>query len=415
MKGEDIIKEGDDGTKMYFLNHGAVEILVGPEEKQVTLLRKGNLFGELALLGNGKRTCTVRALEVCDCRVVSAEAFHLVLRRFPEERAYFQEMAEQRRKESDREEGAKPQQQHPYAQVEDTTTNSFRRGSNVVRASLRLQHALARVRSNSANVPLVNQISRSRSPSSSQHRVSTSGKPTSPESPRNRLSTASTSFESGEHRGSTGGKPTSLDLPGSARRLSGQRMQVLAHVTEESSVTSPKSEPDMSAAKREWDQATLSPPLDYLLADLFCVRMPASAEPSFRKLSGPNTSRGTKQPLGERSANWRASRNLKVDIETIEGALASSRACTPCLSPPIPSSNGFGSEILPVLPAGSSRPLTPSPRHEINVNVPRSPSRSKGNVQKFDDFWQTFLPNVSPKVSGTSARRPVEHYHPISP
>lgn len=339
-------------------------------------------------------------------------------------------MAEQRRKESDREEGAKPQQQqqNPYAQVEDATTSSFRRGSNVVRASLRLQNALARGRSNSANVPLVNQISRSRSPSSSHHRVSTGGKPTSPESPRNRLSAASPSFASDEHRGSTGGKPTSLDLPtaltGSAHRLSGQRMQVLGHVTEESSVTSPKSEPDMSAAKREWDQATLSPPLDYLLADLFCVRMPTSAEPSFRKLSGMNTSRGPKQPLGERAENWRASRNLKVNIETIEGALASSRACTPlatsractpCLSPPIRSSNGFASEILPVLPAGSSRPLTPSPRHEINVNVPRSPSRSKGNVQKFDDFWQTFLPNVSPKVPGTSARRPVEHYHPICP
>lgn len=98
MLGQDIITEGEVGKTMYFLYRGSVAVLIGPEEKHVATLKDGSIFGELALLGNGNRTSTVRALEVCDCRVIDAKVFNVALRRFPEERQYFHEMANDRLK-----------------------------------------------------------------------------------------------------------------------------------------------------------------------------------------------------------------------------------------------------------------------------------------------------------------------------
>jgi len=98
LPGQDIIKEGEDGKEMFFLYKGAVDVIagVGPDEKKVAQLRDGSLFGELAILGDGKRMCTIRASEVSDCRVITAEMFNLVLQRFPAEKKYFVELADKR-------------------------------------------------------------------------------------------------------------------------------------------------------------------------------------------------------------------------------------------------------------------------------------------------------------------------------
>lgn len=96
LPGEAIITQGDDGDCLYFLYRGEAEVVVGEHEKQVAILKDGSLFGEMALLGNGKRTATVRALSLCDCRVISAEAFHASLVRFPSEGAFFTKLAKER-------------------------------------------------------------------------------------------------------------------------------------------------------------------------------------------------------------------------------------------------------------------------------------------------------------------------------
>ena len=70
---QEIIKAGDDGDRMYFLNWGSVEVILG--EKVVGVLESGQVFGEMALFGNGKRSCTVRALDTCDCRSVNQHSF----------------------------------------------------------------------------------------------------------------------------------------------------------------------------------------------------------------------------------------------------------------------------------------------------------------------------------------------------
>lgn len=96
LPGSDVIREGEEGDCMYFMYRGEVEVLIGPSEKRVATLQDGSLFGEMALLGSGKRAATIRAVKVSDCRVINAAAFHLCLKRFPKERRYFDHLAQER-------------------------------------------------------------------------------------------------------------------------------------------------------------------------------------------------------------------------------------------------------------------------------------------------------------------------------
>jgi putative peptide zinc metalloprotease protein len=66
--GETIIRQGEAGEECYVLRSGRVEVLAsGPQGDQHVLatLDPGSLFGEAALLTDGPRNATVRALEQC--------------------------------------------------------------------------------------------------------------------------------------------------------------------------------------------------------------------------------------------------------------------------------------------------------------------------------------------------------------
>lgn len=96
VEGTSIMKVGEIGEKMYFLSRGEVEVLVGPDLTRVATLGAGSVFGEGALIGNAKRTATVRAIEFCDCRSVHRHAFQTILKSFPVERKYFEQMYQDR-------------------------------------------------------------------------------------------------------------------------------------------------------------------------------------------------------------------------------------------------------------------------------------------------------------------------------
>lgn len=99
--GKIIIQQGEHGEKMYFLERGEVDVLVGPEQVKVATLKEGAIFGEMAMFAGvgslAKRTATIRACGFCDCRVIHHRAFHRILQKFPKERAFFFKMAEERR------------------------------------------------------------------------------------------------------------------------------------------------------------------------------------------------------------------------------------------------------------------------------------------------------------------------------
>ena len=59
--GEVIEKEGDDGVAFYLITNGSVEVRKG--QKMVSKLRRGQFFGEMALIEKLPRSATIVASE----------------------------------------------------------------------------------------------------------------------------------------------------------------------------------------------------------------------------------------------------------------------------------------------------------------------------------------------------------------
>jgi ABC-type lipoprotein export system ATPase subunit len=71
--GEVIIRSGEMGESFFIIEDGAVDILVSNSEGQevkVNQLQRGQYFGEMALLGNRRRTATVRVSPAGPARLI---------------------------------------------------------------------------------------------------------------------------------------------------------------------------------------------------------------------------------------------------------------------------------------------------------------------------------------------------------
>ena len=79
--GDVIVKEGETGMGVYMIRDGKVEVVqgAGDKERVLTTLRKGDVFGEIALLIDTPRTATVRAVEPTTCLVLTAWNFRAEL------------------------------------------------------------------------------------------------------------------------------------------------------------------------------------------------------------------------------------------------------------------------------------------------------------------------------------------------
>ncbi|HOJ52736.1 MAG TPA: cyclic nucleotide-binding domain-containing protein [Syntrophales bacterium] len=82
LPGDFIIRQGEHGDSMYFLNTGSVEVIV--DERTVAVLAEGSAFGEMALIKNVKRNASVRALSYCDVYKLSKNSFDHLRRKYPE-------------------------------------------------------------------------------------------------------------------------------------------------------------------------------------------------------------------------------------------------------------------------------------------------------------------------------------------
>lgn len=98
--GETILRRGQIGHQIYFINKGSVEVLGPDEETVIATLRDGAFFGEMALLTSQPRANTVIAVDYCTLYTLERERFDQVLRDFPEFAAQVRSIAELRRNEA---------------------------------------------------------------------------------------------------------------------------------------------------------------------------------------------------------------------------------------------------------------------------------------------------------------------------
>src|SRR5256886_2402727 len=96
--GEVIFNQGDLADAFYLVRIGFVKVTEKYPGGELVLayISKGSYFGEIGLLGGGKRTATCSALDHVEVVRISAEDFKQMLERFPAIRAQLDQIATQR-------------------------------------------------------------------------------------------------------------------------------------------------------------------------------------------------------------------------------------------------------------------------------------------------------------------------------
>ncbi len=85
-RGGIILNEGDAGDSLFAIATGRVKVFIGDEDgREITLklLGPGDFFGEMSLIDQEPRSASVSALEPTTLKVLSYQAFHDCLGRFP--------------------------------------------------------------------------------------------------------------------------------------------------------------------------------------------------------------------------------------------------------------------------------------------------------------------------------------------
>ncbi len=75
---EELIREGDEGDSLYAIREGTAVVyrnIGGGRTKELALLGKGDVFGERAILGDGRRTASVKSISPMQFYRIPAETF----------------------------------------------------------------------------------------------------------------------------------------------------------------------------------------------------------------------------------------------------------------------------------------------------------------------------------------------------
>jgi CRP/FNR family transcriptional regulator len=85
--GEVIVNEGDEGDEAYIIYSGQVEVyktLAAGRVVSLNLLGPGEIFGEIALFGDGFRSASVKAIQETLVGVIKKEKLYEIIREFPD-------------------------------------------------------------------------------------------------------------------------------------------------------------------------------------------------------------------------------------------------------------------------------------------------------------------------------------------
>jgi voltage-gated potassium channel len=94
--GEFVFQKGDDGSEMYFISRGTVEVVSGDGATVFATLNEGAFFGEVALLTKQTRNASVRACDFCDLYLLPCSSFDRIVAKFPDWAEQIHAMARQR-------------------------------------------------------------------------------------------------------------------------------------------------------------------------------------------------------------------------------------------------------------------------------------------------------------------------------
>jgi len=98
--GETIVRRGEIGHRIFFINKGTVEVLSHDEGTVVATLSDGDFFGEWALLSSQPRANTVVAVDYCNLYALDRDKFDQVLDGFPEFATEVRRVADARRQDT---------------------------------------------------------------------------------------------------------------------------------------------------------------------------------------------------------------------------------------------------------------------------------------------------------------------------
>lgn len=100
LPGDYLIYKDDIGDEMYFIDFGRVHIIAPDNSKVIKVLSDGDFFGEMALVNNSKRMCSVIASSLCLVRTLNKSNFHRILQGFPDVLQKIREQSEARNRET---------------------------------------------------------------------------------------------------------------------------------------------------------------------------------------------------------------------------------------------------------------------------------------------------------------------------
>ena len=95
-----LIYKDDIGDEMYFIEIGKVNIIAPDNSKVIKSLGKGDFFGEMALINNSRRMCSVVASTLCLIHALTKADFNEILQNFPEALAQIRHHSDARSRET---------------------------------------------------------------------------------------------------------------------------------------------------------------------------------------------------------------------------------------------------------------------------------------------------------------------------
>jgi hypothetical protein len=94
--GDYVFRAGDEGSHMFFIVNGELEILNEEEDQLIATLHNGDFFGEVALFKDQPRNATIKAITYCDLYSLDKSEFDKVMEKYPKVAQGIQAKAKER-------------------------------------------------------------------------------------------------------------------------------------------------------------------------------------------------------------------------------------------------------------------------------------------------------------------------------